>query len=272
MIWTRHLSWPRRTGIALAACLTATGVFAADAAMPSCVTATPEQRIERCSEMLSRGPGDPPSDQAIAYVNRGRVSLLQGELDRAFEDLNEAIRLDPENAHAFAFRADVYQRHGAYEHAWADLDQAIRLDPDLALAYALRGQIYADQGKLDDALADLNEAVHLDPTSADAYAFRAVVHEATGRASRAMADAEAALAREPDHRQAAEVKERVRTELASRTRSKLATAKVRKSHAINERSWPTGGSKGPAYRGTDVLSSSFSISSLPSLKRVPNRY
>ena len=57
MIWTRHLSWPRRTGIALAACLTATGV---SWLMWPCfpVTATPEQN-PRCSEMLSRGPGDP---------------------------------------------------------------------------------------------------------------------------------------------------------------------------------------------------------------------
>jgi hypothetical protein len=49
-----------------------------------------------------------------------------------------------------------------------------------------------------------------------------------------MADAEAALAREPDHRQAAEVKERVRTELASAARSKVTTAKVTKPHATNE--------------------------------------
>jgi len=235
MIWARHLNRAQRTGITVAACLTATGVFAADAAMQSCATAMLEQSIGGCSEIVSRGPGETSSSRATAHTNRGRDYLIQGELDRAFADLNEAIRLDPEHAHAYVHRGDFFQRQGAYEHALADLDQAIRLNPDLTLAYALRGRVYAEQDEFDDALADLNEAVHLDPTCADAYAFRALVYEVTGRTSHAMVDSEAALALMPDHKEAAEVKERIRAALATMPRSRLAMTKAAKTRAANER-------------------------------------
>jgi Tfp pilus assembly protein PilF len=103
MVSTRHITQARRTGIAVAGCLTATSVFATGAVM-QCATGPPEQRVETCTEILSRGPSETPSSRATTYSNRGRVYLLQGELDRAFADLNDTVRLDPENANAFAGR------------------------------------------------------------------------------------------------------------------------------------------------------------------------
>ena len=53
------------------------------------------------------------------------------DLDKALADLNEAIRLDANNAGAYFLRGKVYAAKEDYAKAKADLDRAIKLDPDL---------------------------------------------------------------------------------------------------------------------------------------------
>ena len=44
------------------------------------------------------------------FNNRGVANLKKGEYDRAIENLNQAIKLDPDYASAFANRAEAYQK------------------------------------------------------------------------------------------------------------------------------------------------------------------
>ena len=44
-----------------------------------------------------------------------------------------------------------------------DLDEAIRLDPNLALAYSNRGVVYRNLGHFQRASQDLYEAIRLNP-------------------------------------------------------------------------------------------------------------
>ena len=54
-----------------------------------------------------------------------------GQYQRAIQDLDEAIRLDPQYAHAYFIRGTAYDRLGQTEQANQDFDEAIRLDPSL---------------------------------------------------------------------------------------------------------------------------------------------
>jgi tetratricopeptide (TPR) repeat protein len=73
----------------------------------------------------------------LAYTNRGWAYDALGQLQRAIEDYNEAIRLNPEKASlAYANRGLAYANLGQLQRAIADFDEAIRLDPGLAQAYA----------------------------------------------------------------------------------------------------------------------------------------
>ena len=79
----------------------------------------------------------------MAYTNRGWAYDALGQLQRAIEDYDEAIRLKPEKA---------------------------------SLAYANRGLAYANLGQLQRAIKDFDEAIRLDPRQAQAYAGRAFAH------------------------------------------------------------------------------------------------
>ena len=81
----------------------------------------------------------------MAFNNRGLAYARNGQLDRAIEDLDQAIRLDPNLAEAFNNRGTAYGGKGLYVHAIEDLDQAIRLNPNYAMAFNNRGLAYAPQ-------------------------------------------------------------------------------------------------------------------------------
>ena len=55
--------------------------------------------------------------------------------NQTIHELDEAIRLNPENATAYLNRGDAYNETGDYDKAIADYDEAIQLDSEDAIAY-----------------------------------------------------------------------------------------------------------------------------------------
>jgi tetratricopeptide (TPR) repeat protein len=60
----------------------------------------------------------------------GRVLAKKGDLEQAMEALNEALRINPSNANALAYRGNVYLLRQQPELALADYEAALRLQPD----------------------------------------------------------------------------------------------------------------------------------------------
>ena len=63
---------------------------------------------------------------AWAFQNRGIVYRNKGQYDRAIQDFDQAISLDPNDAYAFNSRGNVYKDKGQYDRAIQDFDQAIK--------------------------------------------------------------------------------------------------------------------------------------------------
>jgi tetratricopeptide (TPR) repeat protein len=61
--------------------------------------------------------------------NRGLAYRAKGEHDRAIQDYDEAIKLNPNLAIAFYNRGLAYGAKGQHDRAIQDFDQAIRLNP-----------------------------------------------------------------------------------------------------------------------------------------------
>lgn len=59
----------------------------------------------------------------------GRVLAKKGNLEQAMETLNEALRINPSNANALAYRGNVYLLRHQPELALADYEAALRLQP-----------------------------------------------------------------------------------------------------------------------------------------------
>lgn len=66
--------------------------------------------------------------------------MTLGDNDRALQNYDQAIALDPNYAIAYVNRAVVHAQQGNYDRAIRDLDQAIALDPNDGLAYVNRGE------------------------------------------------------------------------------------------------------------------------------------
>ena len=74
------------------------------------------------------------------------------------------------------------------QRAIEDYDEAIRLNPQYIEAYGNRGFAYLNLGQFEAAIGDYSEAIRLDPRYADAYAGRALSYTALGKDSEADED------------------------------------------------------------------------------------
>jgi len=109
---------------------------------------------------------------AAAYAARGRAWAKKHYRDREVADLTEAIRLDPKNATYRVARAESWTAQGMHTPAMADYDDALRLDPDNPSIWVSRGNEWRRHLKFDDALADFAHAIQLDPKFFPAYIAR----------------------------------------------------------------------------------------------------
>ena len=95
-----------------------------------------------------------------------------GERDRAIADYDEAVRLDPRMAAAYAASARLRDENGERDRAIRDYDMALRLDPKQVSLYYDRGNVRREAGDSLGALADYDQAVALDPKGASTYFAR----------------------------------------------------------------------------------------------------
>lgn len=108
---------------------------------------------------------------------------------RSMEDLNEAVRLNPNDARAYSYRGAAYYNLGQHQRAIDDCNEAIRLKPDYTDAYVNRGIAYDGLGQHKLAIKDLNKAISLQPDLVAAYNNRSIVYLKQGNYSLACPDA-----------------------------------------------------------------------------------
>ena len=80
--------------------------------------------------------------------------MMEGSLDAALADLNEAIRIDPYSTYAHWNRAEIYRHKGELTSAKADYERALSLGP--------RAQ---DKPKIEAALATVGSASESEPAT-----------------------------------------------------------------------------------------------------------
>ncbi len=171
--------------------------------------------IELCQQAIKAGLDDTNrkfADELLASTLSQRASLVCLELferpvtpnrarklvPMALSDLEETIKLDPEQAEAQYLMGRLYAHLGQAEKALQALDAAVRLtetDPAArAKALLIRANVQTEPERRQ---ADYDEAVKLAPRDANALRFRGMAHFTQSRFEQALADFDAALAIEP---------------------------------------------------------------------------
>jgi tetratricopeptide (TPR) repeat protein len=146
-----------------------------------------ETAVSACSAIVQSDQLE-VEDVANALNRRGHAYFNLGQTERAIQDFDEAIKLDPNSVQGFYNRAIAYFRIHQTDRAVRDFDQAIKLDPNNTYALTNRGVVYAAAGQYARALQDFDRAIGLDPNNANAFYDRGLVKQKSGDAAGGDAD------------------------------------------------------------------------------------
>jgi tetratricopeptide (TPR) repeat protein len=84
----------------------------------------PQEAIVLCNQIVNN------LNNASAYIIRARTFASLGQPDKATEDFNHAVTIEPNNVETWAARSDFYFITGRSDKAQADIQQALSLAPD----------------------------------------------------------------------------------------------------------------------------------------------
>ena len=142
------------------------------------------------------------NEEAYRYYLQGRNLIIQRNASKeAVDDFEQAIRLDPNYAHAYAGLAYAHFGMGTAggsprienEKAKEAVKKALELDSSLAEAYAVRALLESHYDwDFPAAEKDLNTALELEPSNDTAHWVNACLYAYTGRFELALKEIEAA--------------------------------------------------------------------------------
>ena len=143
-------------------------------------TASSEAKILPKKESPESATAAPLSrEQLVAkYKDSGRLSLEKGHYFEAITDLEEALKLKPNDAWTLRYLAEAYKRNKQPDKALTYINQAIQLDPTEIQSYRTRAQMFFTNHEYDKAIDDFKKILEKQPnniwalsTMADSYQF-----------------------------------------------------------------------------------------------------
>ena len=133
----------------------------------------------------------------FSYNNRGIAYSDMGQYDRALEDYNKVIAMNPYYSRVYNNRGVVYSRQGRYDMAIEDFSKAIDLNPYFYDAYNNRGVAFDKAGRFEKAMEDFQKALDLNPGFEKTYINRGVAYQRAGMQDNAIEDFNTALSINP---------------------------------------------------------------------------
>jgi tetratricopeptide (TPR) repeat protein len=153
----------------------------------NCQSVDPDAKITGCTALL-KADQDATKNRAVIYGSRGVGYYGKGDYDRAIQDTDQAIRLNPNEPSFYYTSGLAYKKKGDYDRAIQEFNEAIRLNPNFERAYYDRGNAYIDKEEYDRAIQEFNEAIRLNPNNANNYNNRGVAYKRKGDYGRSIQD------------------------------------------------------------------------------------
>ncbi len=123
-----------------------------------------QDAIEEYEEALQLNPNDP-----YVPVNLANALLRAGRFEEAIGYYEQALRIDPNDAHAHYNLGVALVKSGQPKQAIGHWEQALRIEPDYAEAHHILGSALFDQGKVPEAIGHWEQALKIKPAFAEAH-------------------------------------------------------------------------------------------------------
>lgn len=150
-----------RTFAAAAAMLGFLGVAAlatVDDPMLDCLSEDNQRRISGCSTLLDT-PGLPEEQRSLAHGMRALAYSLLGLFDKALQDYDQALKINPDYPLALNNRAWSYYKLGRPRDGIADVEKALQISPGSPYALDTRAHIHQALGDSKAAFDDYDLAM-----------------------------------------------------------------------------------------------------------------
>ena len=143
-------------------------------------------------------------------LQRGNAYRERGNYEKAMNDFNRAINLNPRYHRTYEKRGHLFLLLRDYDNAINDFNRASSLFPKSAFAHCSLGFAYRQTGDLPLAIEHLNRSIELDNDYADAWFNRGKTHLEVGLISRGCADLQTAITKGLTHEDQKESKQLIR--------------------------------------------------------------
>jgi len=150
------------------------------------INAAQQGQLPEAKTFLSQACEMCPLDERIRYHYAETLWQL-GSHTQAVAHMEEAVRLSGGNADLLVRLGDMYLAGGDLKRAAEQADAAIRADRQLASAWALRGDVLRELGNHDEALASYHRAMSYQSHYPGVQLATADIYVRQGRHARALA-------------------------------------------------------------------------------------
>jgi serine/threonine protein kinase/Flp pilus assembly protein TadD len=131
---------------------------------------------------------------SAAYDLKGGFLSIPELSYKAVEFAQKAIKLNPRLSHAHQFLGGAYNTLGRYDEAIQEINEAVRLEPDNAGARGSLARAYwIGKGMVEEAIVELEHAVSINPQAGYSYLQLVFLHTLVGNYTRAEAAAKPAI-------------------------------------------------------------------------------
>jgi protein O-mannosyl-transferase len=137
-----------------------------------------------------------------SHFKLGEILAQRGDLAKAIENFEAALRIDPRNTYAHTALGFAFAIQGRLTEALEQYDDALRIAPRFASAHTGLGLVFARQGKLSEASDQFRRALEIDAGDAQAHTNLGLILKKQGQRGEAAAHFRQAVRADPNSEQA----------------------------------------------------------------------
>ena len=155
----------------------------------------------RCGEEIRSEElaGNKKTDRANEFLHTGNRFYDRGEYQAALIEYRRLVALFPEESSGYHELSQTFYALKNFDKAVENANHAIQLNPKCWLCYQALGSIYDDSGKPDEALTNFQKAIDLVPNSGRPLYNKAVTLQRLKRAPEAIVDLQKAIEVDPGY-------------------------------------------------------------------------